>query len=59
MAWMLTYDNGAIGMMYVEDVHRRRGLARAVLLSFLRLYDVLPEVQGTLRYTLHIAWGRT
>jgi GNAT superfamily N-acetyltransferase len=38
VAWMLTYDDGAIGMLYVKKEHRRRGLARATVSLLLQKY---------------------
>jgi hypothetical protein len=37
-AWMLTYEDGASGVLYVDDAHRRQGLARAVVASLVDAY---------------------
>jgi hypothetical protein len=37
-AWMLTYEDGAAGVLYVDDAHRRQGLARAVVASLVDAY---------------------
>ncbi len=38
VSWMLTYEDGAIGMLYVDEEHRRRGLARATVSLLLQKY---------------------
>lgn len=37
--WVARYTDGALGMLYVEEAHRRRGLARALVMAAARALD--------------------
>lgn len=46
-AWGLTHDDRAIGFLYVDPEHRRRGLARAILVELsqaMRAKELIPFV---------------
>ena len=39
VSWMLTYDDGSLGMLYVDSEHRRRGLGRCTVCLLLAEHE--------------------
>ncbi len=42
VAWVVTYENGSVGMLYTADAHRRRGLATEICRRLVEAHHPAP-----------------